>query len=68
VIFDIFEYIIMEWTLPNESRICRRVLEEKKKRVAGQLPQSSIGQKRIAGLKTKQRRLRGRQVLFGTFC
>ncbi len=23
VIFDIVEYIIMEWTMPNESRICR---------------------------------------------
>ena len=21
--FDIVEYIIMEWTIPNESRICR---------------------------------------------
>ncbi len=28
MIFDIVEYIIMEWTMPNESqisRICRRV-------------------------------------------
>jgi hypothetical protein len=24
VIFDMQEYIIMEWTMPNESRICRR--------------------------------------------
>ena len=23
MIFDIVEYIIMEWTMPNESRICR---------------------------------------------
>jgi hypothetical protein len=23
VIFDIGEYIIMEWTIPNESRVCR---------------------------------------------
>jgi hypothetical protein len=22
VIFDMFAYIIMEWTMPNESRIC----------------------------------------------
>jgi hypothetical protein len=39
VIFDIVEYIIMEWTMPNESRICRicrRVLISKKKCVAGQ--------------------------------
>jgi hypothetical protein len=33
VIFDIVEYIIMEWTMPNEmSRICRRVLILKKRR------------------------------------
>jgi hypothetical protein len=38
MIFDIVEYIIMEWTTPNESRICRRVLikNKKKKSVAGQ--------------------------------
>jgi hypothetical protein len=38
VIFDIVEYIIMEWTKPNESRICRRVLilKKKKRSVAGQ--------------------------------
>jgi hypothetical protein len=30
VIFDIVEYIIMEWTMPNESRICRRGLILKK--------------------------------------
>ncbi len=39
MIFDIVEYIIMEWTMPNESRICRicrRVLISKKKCVAGQ--------------------------------
>ena len=23
MIFDIVEYIMMEWTMPNESRICR---------------------------------------------
>ena len=41
MIFDIVEYIIMEWTMPNESRICRicrRVLIlKKKKSVAGQV-------------------------------
>ncbi len=42
MIFDIVEYIIMEWTMPNESRICRmcrRCLSSKKKKkksVAGQ--------------------------------
>eukprot|EP00001_Collodictyon_triciliatum_P036382 06562_1 len=41
VISDIVEYIIMEWTMPNESRkcrICRRVLilKKKQKSVAGQ--------------------------------
>jgi hypothetical protein len=52
VIFDIVEYIIMEWKMPNESRICRRVLILKKRRVLlASLPQSSIGQKRIDGLK-----------------
>ena len=38
MIFDIVEYIIMEWTMPNESRIrriCRRV-PKKKKSVADQ--------------------------------
>lgn len=41
VIFYVVEYLIMEWTMPNESRICRicrRVLirGKKKKSVAGQ--------------------------------
>jgi hypothetical protein len=40
VIFDIVEYIIMEWTIPNESRICRMcrrgAYPKKKKSVAGQ--------------------------------
>jgi len=41
VIFDIVDYIIMEWTMPNESqmcRICRRGAypKKKKKSVAGQ--------------------------------
>ncbi len=54
MIFDIVEYFIMEWTIPNESRICRicrRVILQKKRRVLlASLLQSSIGQKRIAGL------------------
>ncbi len=40
MIFDIVEYIIMEWTLPNESRICRicrrGAYPKKKKSLAGQ--------------------------------
>ena len=56
VIFDIVEYIIMEWTLPNESRICRIcrrgiILKKKRRMLLASLPQSSLGQKRIAGLK-----------------
>ncbi len=55
MIFDIVEYIIMEWTMPNESRtcrICRRVLILKKTKVLlASLPQSSIGQKLIDWLK-----------------
>jgi hypothetical protein len=58
VIFDIVEYIIMEWTMPNEGRIyrvCRSLLILKKRRkvLLVSLPQSShmIGQKRIEGLK-----------------
>jgi len=38
VIFDIVEYIRIEWTMPNESRICRRGAypKKKKKNVVGQ--------------------------------
>ena len=38
VIFDMLAYIIMELTMPNESRICRGAYPEKKKkkRVVGQ--------------------------------
>ena len=38
MIFDIVEYNIMKWTIPNESRIYRRVLilKKKEKSVAGQ--------------------------------
>ena len=39
MIFDIVEYIIMEWTMPNESRICRiqegAYPKKRKKSVAG---------------------------------
>jgi hypothetical protein len=56
VIFDIVEYIIMEWTMPNESRICRicrrvLILEKRRRVLLSSLSRSSIGQKRIAGLK-----------------
>jgi hypothetical protein len=52
-IFDTAEYIIMEWTMPNESRIYRRVhiLKRKRRVLLASLPQSSIGQKRMPGLK-----------------
>ena len=41
MIFDIVEYIIMEWTMPNERRICKDIQEgaypqKKKKSLAGQ--------------------------------
>ncbi len=41
MISDIVEYIIMEWTMPNESRICRicrrmPILKKKTETVAGQ--------------------------------
>jgi hypothetical protein len=48
VIFDIVEYIIMEWTIPNEIRIfriCRRVCILKKRRgvLLTSFPQTSTG-------------------------
>jgi len=56
VIFDIVEYIVMEWTMLNESRIwriCRRVLilkiKIRRRVLLASLPQSRIGQKRIDG-------------------
>jgi hypothetical protein len=60
VIFDIVEslvyYITMEVTMSNERRLCRiyrSVLNPKKRRrvFLVSLPLSSIGQKRITGLK-----------------
>jgi hypothetical protein len=51
VIFDIVENIMMEWTMPN------RLLNPN-------MQDMHIGQKHIAGRKTKQGRLRVRQVLF----
>ncbi len=67
MIFDIVEYIIMEWTMPNESRICRicrrLILKKIKKSVAGQFAAVKYKSVRNALLdsKTKQGRLRGRQ-------
>jgi hypothetical protein len=65
VIFDIVEYIIMEWTMPNESRICRicrRVLIlKKKKSVADQFAAVKYRSETYCWTrKTKQERLRGR--------
>ena len=42
-------------------------IKKRRRVLLASLPQSSIGQKRIDGLKTKQGRLRGTQVL-GTSC
>ena len=41
MIFDIVEYIIMEWKMPNRNRICKictrvLILKKKEKSVAGQ--------------------------------
>jgi hypothetical protein len=52
VIFDIVEYITMEWTMPNQSRICRLsrrilILQTRRRVLLASLSQSSIGQKRI---------------------
>jgi hypothetical protein len=52
VIFDTVEYIIMEWTMPNDSQICKICRR-----------QSSIGQNVLLDLKIKQGRLRVRKVL-----
>jgi hypothetical protein len=61
VIFDIAEYIMMEFTMPNKSlksnmQDMQEVLILKKRRrvLLVSLPQSSISQKRIAGLKLKK--------------
>ncbi len=56
VIFDIVEYIAMEWTMPNESRTCRICTRLFKRRrvFLTSLPLSSIGQKRIVGLKVNR--------------
>jgi hypothetical protein len=53
VIFDIFT---MEWTMPNESRtyrICTRLFKRRRVFLTS-LPLSSIGQKRIVGLKVNR--------------
>ncbi len=47
MIFDIVEYIIMEWTMSNENRICRLhrmvLIQKKKKSVAGQFAEVHYG-------------------------
>ena len=68
MIFDIVEYIIMKWTMPNECRICRicrRVLILKKKEsVAGQFAAVKYRSETYWWTrKTEQGRLRGRQVM-----
>ncbi len=60
MIFDILEYIIMEWTMPNESRICRicmrvLILKITRRVLLASLPRSSIGEKRIVRLKKLNR-------------
>ncbi len=61
MIFDIVEYIIMEWTMPNESRICRRelILKRRRRVLLASLPQSSISQKRIARLENYTGKITG---------
>ena len=56
MIFDIVEYIITEWTMSYESRICRicrraLILKKRRRLLLASLPQSSIIQKRIARIK-----------------
>jgi hypothetical protein len=77
VIFDIVEYILMEWTIPNESRICRicmRVLiclsnlKERRRMLLASLPQSSIGQKRSAGITKLNREDYGVDKYFWYLC
>ncbi len=64
MIFDIVEFIILEWTMPNESRICkicrRGAYPKKKKVLLASLPQSSTGQKLIARLKNQTGKITGR--------
>ncbi len=84
MIFDIVEYIIVEWTMPNRKARCVLCVrkkpdmqdmqegaclkKKKKKSVADQFAavNLSIGQtlEVLLDSKTKQGRLRGRQVLF----
>ena len=48
MIFDIVAYIIMEWTMSNESQICRSAYpQEKKKSVAGQFVEVKYGVRNV---------------------
>jgi hypothetical protein len=72
VIFDIVEYIIMEWTMLNESRICRicrrvPILKKRRRVLLTILPHSSTGQKRIARLKKKKLSMEGGRQVLGLF-
>ena len=54
------KYIIMKWTVPNESQIYRRrrrvlILKKRRRVLLSSLSRSSIGQKRIAGQKKLNR-------------
>ncbi len=80
MIFDIVEYFIREWTMPNEGRMCRtyplkkkrRVLlaslKKKKKSVAGQFAIKYRSEAYCWTHKTKQGRLQGRQILGNSCC
>jgi hypothetical protein len=71
VIFDIVEYIMMEWTMPNESQMCRRVLilKKKEKSVAGQFAAVKYRSETYClDSMTKQGRFRGREVLGSSCC
>ncbi len=56
VIFDILEYIVMEWTMPKEHQICLLDIKEgvypkKKKSVADQFTSVKYRPETIVGLK-----------------
>ncbi len=71
MIFHMIECIIMEWTIPNESRICRMqqgAYPENKTECCRPICRSQVQVRNVLlDLKIKQGRLRGRQVQ-GIFC
>ena len=44
MIFDIVEYIIMEWTMPNESRMCRICVNMQERAYSKKMKKSVAGQ------------------------